>query len=111
MTTAKVLAFDDHPKRHTTVCKMASGETTPAQRAAMQSAVWVLAMQAARMAAKDNFRRQGRRLCDVDANEITAAAKALFDSRPDAFVARAKETVDLWAKQGRWGPRGGFRSR
>jgi hypothetical protein len=84
---------------------------TLTQAQAMQHAVWVLAMQAARMAVKDQFRRQGRRLADVDAKEITAAASELLATRPREFVARAKETVDLWASQGRWGPRGGFRSR
>ena len=85
--------------------------TTPAQAQAMQRATWVLAMYAARGIVKEEFKKQKIRLADVEAREITAAAREYFDKHPAELIAKAKETVDLWAKQGRFGPRGGFRSR
>jgi hypothetical protein len=38
-------------------------------------------------------------------------AKEYFEQHPAKLIAKAKETVDLWLRQGRFGPRGGFRSR
>ncbi len=111
MTTAKILAFDDHPKRHTTVCRMSQGETTQAQRAMMTRAIFTLAMQGARAKAKESFKKEKIRLADVDAKDITAKAKEYFEQHPEELIARAQEIVSLWFRQGRFGPRGGFRSR
>ena len=83
---------------------------TIAQRQRM--AIMTLAMQAARGVVKNELKRQGRRLADVEAKEITIAARAMLDQPFGvALIADAKATVDLWHHQGRWGPRGGFHTR
>jgi hypothetical protein len=50
---------------------------TIAQRQRM--AIMTLAMQAARGVVKNELKRQGRRLADVEAKEITIAARAMLD--------------------------------
>jgi hypothetical protein len=108
--TTNISIFDHHPKRVTTVCRISErGETTPAQRAMMTRAIFTLAMEAAKMVVKDQLRRQCRRLCDVEQREIMQMAREYFDAHPAPLIAKAKETVDLWFRQGRFGPRGGFR--
>jgi len=41
--------------------------------------------------------------------EIMQMAKDYFDEHPAELIAQVKAIVDLWASQGRFGPRGGFR--
>jgi hypothetical protein len=77
----------------------------------MQRATFVLAMHAAQMIVKDDLKRQGRRLCDVEYREIVALARDYLAKHPAKPMAYATEMVERWAKEGRWGPRGGFRSR
>jgi len=103
--------FDHHPKRETTVCRMGQGETTQAQRAMMTRAISTLALQGARAAVKDNLKKQKIRLADVDARDIMRLAKDYLEQHPQELIARAQEIVSLWFRQGRFGPRGGFRSR
>ena len=58
---------------------------------------------------KNELKRQGRRLADVEYREVMQMARDYLDAHPAELIAKAKETVDLWASQGRFGPRGGFR--
>jgi hypothetical protein len=82
---------------------------TIAQRQHM--AVMTLAMQAAKKVVEKQLRSTGRRLPDVDHKEIMTLANDYLTQHPTELIAEAKETVDLWQRQGRFGPRGGFRSR
>jgi HJR/Mrr/RecB family endonuclease len=72
-------------------------------------AIMVLAMREARKVVERQLRSQCRRLCDVEYREIMQMAKGYFDEHPAELIAQVKAIVDLWASQGRFGPRGGFR--
>jgi len=84
---------------------------TPIQVRMMQGATMVLALEAAKAKAKENLKRQNRRLADVEHREIMHLAKVYLEQHPTELIANAKETVDLWFRQGRFGPRGGLRKR
>jgi len=68
------------PKNPYALLRHQLGETrTPAQVQAQTRAIMTLAMLAARGVVKNELKRQGRRLADVEAKEITIAARALLD--------------------------------
>jgi hypothetical protein len=68
-----------------------------------------LALQAARKVVQRRLKAQGRRLPEVEYKEIMAMARDYLAQHPAELIAEAKSIVDLWASQGRFGPRGGFR--
>jgi hypothetical protein len=88
---------------------MESHGMTQAQAQAQHRAIMTLAMMKAQGAVKNELKRQGRRLADVEYKEVMAMARDYLDQHPAELIAKAKETVDLWHAQGRFGPRGGFR--
>jgi hypothetical protein len=77
---------------------------TIAQRQRM--AVMTLAQYRARHAVKDQLRRHGVRLAEVEAKDISSWAWVYLEDHPE-LIAEAKLVVDRW----HFGPRGGFRVR
>jgi hypothetical protein len=84
---------------------------TVAMVQAQRRAIITLAQLRARNAVKEELKRQRVRLADVEAKEITSWAQVYLDDHAEQLIAEAKSIVDLWASQGRFGPRGGFRPR
>jgi hypothetical protein len=75
-----------------------------------RAAIATMAMYRARALVAQELKRHRIRLADTEPREIASWARVYLDEHPEV-VAEATETVDLWEAQGRWGPRGGFRSR
>ena len=73
-------------------------------QAQLTTASFVLAQFRARNAVKEALKRQGRRLADVDAKEITALARDYVSAHPE-LVAEAQPIVESWIAQGRFGKR------
>ena len=46
---------------------------------------------------------------DVGNKEVMAMASVYLAQHTAELIAEAKLVVDQWAREGRWGPRGGFR--
>jgi hypothetical protein len=84
---------------------------TLAMEQSKRRAIMTLALQAARKAVERQLRSTGRRLPDIDHKEIMTLAQDYLAQHPDALLAQAKAVVDRWQAEGRFGPRGGFRSR
>jgi hypothetical protein len=74
-------------------------------------AVMTLATQAAKKVVERQLRSTGRRLPDVEHKEIMTLANDYLTQHPTELIAEAKSVVDRWQRQGRFGPRGGFRTR
>jgi hypothetical protein len=74
----------------------------------MTMATMTLAQQRARGAVKAEIRKHGIRLSEIAAKDISSWAQVYLEDHAE-IVAKAKSIVDLWASQGRFGNRGGFR--
>ena len=85
MAEADSSLHSPHPSIYTAT---GAATLTPAQSQRMRHAMQVLAMLAARGAVKDELRRQGRRLWDVEAREITAMAREYLSTHPAELIAR-----------------------
>jgi hypothetical protein len=73
-------------------------------QARITTASFVLALQRARNAVKEELKRQRRRLADVEAKEITALAREYLDAHPE-LVADARPVVESWIARGVFGKR------
>jgi hypothetical protein len=73
-------------------------------QARITAASFVLALQRARNAVKEELKRQRRRLADVEAKEITALAREYLDAHPE-LVADARPVVESWIARGVFGKR------
>jgi hypothetical protein len=73
-------------------------------QARITTASFVLALQRARNAVKEELKRQRRRLADVECKEITALAREYLDAHPE-LVADARPVVESWIARGVFGKR------
>jgi hypothetical protein len=73
-------------------------------QARITTASFVLALQRARSAVKEELKRQRRRLADVEAKEITALAREYLDAHPE-LVADVRPVVESWIARGVFGKR------
>jgi hypothetical protein len=73
-------------------------------QARITTASFVLALQRARNAVKEELKRQRRRLADVEAKEITGRAKDYLIAHPE-LVADARPVVESWIARGVFGKR------
>jgi hypothetical protein len=84
---------------------MAQGNASLSQiQARITTASFVLALQRARSAVKEELKRQRRRLADVEAKEITALAREYLDAHPE-LVADVRPVVESWIARGVFGKR------
>jgi hypothetical protein len=67
-------------------------------------ASFVLAMQRARGAVKEELKRQRVRIADVEAKEITERARDYLNAHPE-LVAEARPVVESWIARGAFGKR------
>jgi hypothetical protein len=84
---------------------------TQEQARAQHRATMVLALRSARKAVEGQLKRERIRLADVEHKEIMGKAIAYLEAHSTELLQQARATVELWASQGRFGPRGGFRAR
>jgi hypothetical protein len=73
-------------------------------RARITTASFVLALERARKAVKEELKRQRRRLADVEAREIRALAQNYLIAHPE-LVADARPGVEVWFARGVFGKR------
>lgn len=83
---------------------MVEGNHSIQLQTSITTASFVLAQFRARNVVKDKLKRQGRRLADFEAREITALANEYLRQHPE-LVANARPIVESWIKQGRFGKR------
>jgi hypothetical protein len=84
---------------------------TEAQAQTMNGAVVVLAWRSAKEAVKLSLRAQRLKLQQFSAREIAVLAEDYLADHRAQLIHQAREIVDHWNAQGRFGPRGGFRRR
>jgi hypothetical protein len=73
-------------------------------QARITRASFVLALQRARGAVKEELKRQRVRIADVEAKEITARAREYLEAHPE-LVADARPVVESWFARGVFGKR------
>jgi hypothetical protein len=73
-------------------------------QARITTASFVLALERARKAVKEELKRQRRRLADVEAREIRALAHDYLDAHPE-LIADARPVVESWIRAGKFGKR------
>jgi hypothetical protein len=80
---------------------------TPTIEQSKRRAIWTLAQRRARHVVKAELHKQGVRLVEVAAKEISSWAQVYLEDHAAELIAEAKAIVDRW----HFGPRGGFRAR
>jgi hypothetical protein len=73
-------------------------------QARITRASFVLALERARNAVKEELKKQRVRIADVEAKEITARAREYLEAHPE-LVAEARPVVESWIARGVFGKR------